>query len=295
MRRLWIERRKASAAAATAMNVYIEDPEEGDVIINDIPCRKLGVVKNGRKKRFTIEEDARKLFVVHKVGKKEHPFVQLSEGRDDVFVSGTARKKLFQGKSFWVEGMEEVPAQKNPGATKRLGTVILVLAILLGIGGGIFAGWKISDRLLNRESVTVSEAADKTFTAAGMEITLTDAFSEGSVPGYTACYSSDAVSVYVLREGFDSFEGFADMTVAGYGTMVLGNNGLLDTVELKEEGDRASFEHRYAAGDREYAYHCVLLKGPDAFWLVQIAVPGEAEESYAADVSRWAKSISFAD
>lgn len=295
MRRLWIERRKASAAAATAMNVYIEDPEEGNVIINDIPCRKLGAVKNGRKKRFTIEEDARKVFIVHKVGKKEHPFVQLEEGWDDVFISGTARKKLFQGKSFWVEGMEEVPAQKDPKAAKRLGTLILVLSILLGIGGGIFAGWKISDRLLNGQSVAAAEAADKTFAAAGLEITLTDAFSEGSVPGYAACYTSGAATVYVLREGFDSFEGFADMTLAGYGTMVLGNNGLLDSVELKEEGDRAFFEHRYAAGDREYAYHCVLLKGSDAFWLVQIAVPGEAEAEYAADVSRWAKSISLAD
>ena len=295
MRRLWIERRKASAAAATAMNVYIEAPEEGDVIINDIPCRKLGVVKNGRKKRFTIEEDARKVFIVHKVGKKEHPFVQLEEGWDDVFISGTARKKLFRGKSFWVEGMEEVPVQKDPKAAKRLGTLILVLAILLGIGGGVFAGWKISDRLLNGESVVAADAADRTFSAAGLEITLTDAFSEGSVPGYTACYTSGAASVYILREGFDSFEGFADMTLAGYGTMVLGNNGLLDSVELKEEGDRAFFEHHYAAGDREYAYHCVLLKGSDAFWLVQIAVPGEAEADYAADVSRWAKSISLAD
>ena len=171
--------------------------------------------------------------------------------------------------------------------------MILVLAILLGIGGGVFAGWKISDRLLN--STSAAAAAEKTFSVDQLRLTLTDAFAEGTVPGYTACYSSGDVSVYVLREGFDAFEGFGDMSVAGYGTMVLANNGLADAVELTEEGDRACFDHRNAAGSGDYAYHCVLLKGSDAFWLVQFAVPGEMEEAYAADVDRWAKSISFAN
>lgn len=294
MRRLWIERRKASAAAMTAMNVYIEDPDQGDTEINGILCRKLGAVKNGQKKRFSVDEDARKIFVVRKPGQKEYPFVQLPEGRDDVFITGAVRKTPSLGKVFWAEGMEEVSVEKDPRRGKRLAALVLAAAILLVIGGGVFAGWKISDRLLNGQ--TVAQTADKTFAAAGMEITLTDAFSEGTVPGYTACYASGEVSVYVLREGFDAFEGFADLSLAGYATMVLGNNGLTDTVALKEEESRVTFDHRYTAADgREYAYHCVVMRDSDAFWLVQFAVHGEAEAEYASDIGRWAQSITFAD
>lgn len=290
MRRLWIKRHKASAGRMTAMNVYIEDPEQGEVTINGIPCRKLGEVKNGRKMRFSVEEDARKIFVVRKAGGKgEQPFVQLEDGRDDIFLSGRV-----SGRGFRFDGMEETSAGEKQRRGRGLGTVILVIAILLGIAGGIFAGWKISNALLNNGSDAAAE--EKTFAAAGMEITLTEDFAEGTVPGYTACYASGEVSVYVLREGFDAFEGFADLSLAGYATMVLGNNGLTDTVQLKEEESRVSFDHRYTAADgREYAYHCIVMKGSDAFWLVQFAVPGEAEAEYASDIGRWAQSITLAD
>ena len=47
MRNLTIRRVKSFVASLAAMNVYIEDPMANDLVINGIPCRKLGWIKDG--------------------------------------------------------------------------------------------------------------------------------------------------------------------------------------------------------------------------------------------------------
>ncbi len=51
MRNLTILRRKKAAAALGKMKVYIEDPFSNELDIKDVPCRKLGELKNGVEKK----------------------------------------------------------------------------------------------------------------------------------------------------------------------------------------------------------------------------------------------------
>jgi hypothetical protein len=294
MRRLWIQRHKAAAAGLMAMKVYIEDPENGDTTINGVLCRKLGLLKNGRKAHFTIGEESRKVFVVaDKVSRNLYnEFIQLPEGRDDIFLSGRNYLQPFSGNPFRFDGVEEESVLENRKRVVGVGSVVLVIAILLGIAGGIAAGVLISRSLMEAKATPPTA---KVFSVEGMEITLTDRFALMQAEGATAGFSGDDAVVYVLREDFDAFEGFAELSLAGYGTMVLENNGLADAVTLQEEGDMAVFEYLFTQEDSaaSYYYYCVARKGTDAFWLVQFAVPAQEQEIYQSVFPHWAQTITL--
>lgn len=296
MRRLWIQRRKAAAASLMAMKVYIEDPESGDTDINGVLCRKLGLLKNGRKAHFTIGEESRKVFVVaDKVSRNLYnEFVQLPEGRDDIFLSGRNYLRPSSGNPFRFDGTEEEEVLENRKRVAGIGSVILVIAILMGIAGGAAAGVLISRKLIQAKT---PPAVAKVFAAEGMEITLTDRFVTVPVDGVTAGYRSEDAAVYVLREDFSAFEGFGDLSVAGYGTMVLENNGLTDQVTLREEDDSVSFEYLYTQEETgaSFYYYCAAHKASDAFWLVQFAAPAQKQPLYEGVFPQWANTIKLED
>ena len=64
MRMLTIKRTKSFIACLAKMKVYIEDSSSTEIVINDVPCRKLGVLKNGEEKQFEIDEKEAKVFVI---------------------------------------------------------------------------------------------------------------------------------------------------------------------------------------------------------------------------------------
>lgn len=294
MRRLWIQRHKAAAASLVAMKVYIEDPENGDTDINGVLCRKLGLLKNGRKARFTIGEEARKVFVVADKASRNlyNEFAQLPEGQEDVFLSGRNYLKPFSGNPFRFDGAEEEVVSENRKRVSGIGKVILITAILLGIAGGAAAGVLISKMLIRAE---VPQVAAKVFTVEDMQITLTDGFAPMPGEGFAAGFCSEDAVVYVLRESFDAFEGFGEMSLAGYGTMVLENNRLADRVTLREEGDSVSFEYLYTqeGTGSEFYYYCVAQKGTDAFWLVQFAAPAQKQSLYEGVFPQWAQTVTL--
>ena len=292
MRRLWIKRHKAAAASLVAMKVYIEDPENGDTDINGVLCRKLGSVKNGKKVHFNIGEEALKVFVVaDKVSRNVYnEFVQLPEGWEDVFLSGRNYLSPFSGNPFRFDGVQQEAVKENRKRVANAGKIILILAVLLGIGGGIGAGVLISNRLLRQEE---APAVAQVFAADGMEITLTDRFAPVAAEGYTAGYSSEDAAVYVLRESFDAFDGFGELSLAGYATMVLESNGIADKVELREDGDTVNFAYLYTQEEKDasFYYYCTVRKGTDSFWLVQFVAPAREQELYAGVFPHWAKTF----
>ncbi len=276
MRRLWIRRHKNGGGKLT---VYIEDLETGDVTINGLPCRKLGELADGQHKRYTIGQDAVKVFLTAgKIG-ENMPFRQIPEGQDDIFLSG---KK--QGKTFRYDDAEEEDPSFSPKKGGWLAKVILVIAILLGLAAGFFAGRMITEMVLSGRE---TPAVEKSFICQDLTITLTDRFRETEVDGYTACYASGDAAVFALREPFDAKEGFGDLSVVEYGTMVLTNNALAKTVTLEDDGGMIVFRYESSG----YWYYTVLLKGTDAFWMVQFTALTENAQAYMQIFRQWAQGI----
>lgn len=294
MRRLWIERQKAWAGCLAKMKVYIEDHENGDIIIHDLPCRKLGEVKNGQQKHFAISEDAAKVFVVaDKISRNVYnEFVRIPAGREDVFLTGRNHLKPFSGNPFRFDGVTDEEVLENRKRVGRKGSVLLLAAVVVGILAGAIGGGLIGTAMILNDS---QPAQLETYAVQGMQITLTDEFEKLDMTGYTACYSTADTAVFLLREDFSLMEGLADLSLEEYGAMVLANNGFDQTAVLRREAGLTVFDYEYTnpnSGDT-FFYYTVITKGPDAFWMIQFSAPAKNAQKMIPTFQQWAKTVTF--
>ena len=286
MRTLTIKRTKSFVACLGKMKVYIEDSSSSEIVINDVPCRKLGVLKNGEEKQFTIDEKEAKVFVIADKVSKDfcNDFYQIPAGDEDVYLSGKNNFNPANGNAFRFDGVEDETILKNRKKGTKMGLIVLIAAI---IGGGILGigigGMIVSD----------ANAKEKVFSTSGMEITLNTSFSEQDVEGFTQCYGSQNIAVFVIKEDFTLLEGFQDYSIEEYGNLVIENSGLSDEVQLKQQDGLTYFEFQYTnpEDNTAYDYLGMVYKGPDAFWLIQFAVTEENAEKYREQIFEWAQSV----
>lgn len=120
------------------------------------------------------------------------------------------------------------------------------------------------------------------FSKAGLTVTLTDAFYEKEHMGYTTCFLSDEIAVFLLKEEYTLFEN-TDFSSASsleeYAGLVWNANRFTGNVPLVTDGDLKYFEYDYSANGNDYTYRTYVFKAADAFWLVQFA---SLTDSYAA-------------
>ena len=142
MRKLTITRRKTFVASLMKMKIYIEDHSAGDTLINGIPCRKIGDFKNGEEKTFEIGEEAAKVFVIADKLSKNYcnEFYAISEGQEDIFLSGKNYFNPANGNAFRFDNneSEEVLANRKRGTS--VGLIVLIIAIIIGAVAGYFIG-----------------------------------------------------------------------------------------------------------------------------------------------------------
>lgn len=116
------------------MKIYIEDHVAGETLINDIPCRKIGDLKNGEEKTFEIEERSAKIFVIiDKLSKNYcNEFYELPEGQEDVFLSGKNHFNLANGNAFRFDNNENETVLQNRKRGTRKGMIVLIVAVIVG-------------------------------------------------------------------------------------------------------------------------------------------------------------------
>ncbi|MBP3321841.1 MAG: hypothetical protein J6M12_05770 [Clostridia bacterium] len=163
---------------------------------------------------------------------------------------------------------------------KRIVATVLVLAALFA-----FASCNILQEL------KPYEAEDKVFEKAGLSLTLTEAFEETSYEGYTVCYEALFSAVYVLKEPFSAIEGFENYTIDQYEDLVLQANASKNPTSSTLDGTPV-MEYSWENTDLgvTYRYFAIMLKGEDAFWLVQFTCAQEYYEEYKPYFEKWAKT-----
>lgn len=118
---------------------------------------------------------------------------------------------------------------------------------------------------------------EKKFTKEEMTITLTKGFKETEMAGYTACYDSNKVAVFVLREAKSDFAEIEDMSLLDYAELVRKANS--SRLPSEVGFDRSGFYFEYSAYNSEegktYKYYTTLHESKEAFWLVQFAASTE--------------------
>lgn len=289
MRNLTIKRKKTFVASLGKLKIYIEDPNASEITVDNIPCRKLGEIKNGEEETFQIEENSVKVFAIFDKLSKNYcnEFYQLPEGQDDIVLSGKCKYNPANGNAFRFDGndCEEVIANRKRNTKK--GLVVLIVAIIVGS----IVGYLLTGNLFSND-----KASEKTFSASGMSITLTDEFTQSEFEGYTATYGSENVAVIALKEDYSLMEELRDYTIKEYIELVVQASNLT-SVQIKTAGELTYFEYEATNPSTEdtYRYFSYVYKTNDSFWLIQFATLSEDADKYDNQIAEWAKSVKFAD
>ncbi len=287
MRNLTIKREKSFVGSLAKIKVYIEDPTSNEMRINDVPCRKIGDLKNGEEKTFQIDEQEVKIYVIADKLSKNYcnEFYQLPAGQENVFLSGKNKFNPANGNAFRFDNNEskETIASRKRGTRK--GLLILIIAAIIGA----VVGYSITSGLFSDKTPDA-----KDFSYNGMSIRLTDEFIKTDIENYTVAYDSKNVAVFALKEAFALADGFQNYTLEQYGNLVLKNNNL-SASELQNLDGLTEFEYEFTNPNTKdtYTYFSFVYKADDAFWLVQFAMLTENVDEYRAQILEWAKTVSF--
>ena len=134
------------------------------------------------------------------------------------------------------------------------------------------------------------------FSKAGMTVTLTEEFYEKEHMGYTTCFLSDDIAVFVLKEEYTLFENTdfsSASTLEEYAGLVWNANQFTGNVPLTTDGDLKYFEYDYTANGNSYTYRTYVFKSADAFWLVQFASLSEHYEALSRTMHGYAATVRF--
>lgn len=284
MRNLTLKRRKSFVGCLAKMKIYIEDPTANELIINGVPCRKLGDLKNGEEKTFSIGEQAAKIFVIADTLSRGfcNEYYSLPAGQEDISLSGQNKLNPASGNAFRFDGNESEGIAENRKKGNKKGLIILIIAALIGMAVGFGA-----------TSLLLSPSEQR-FSAEEMSITLTNEFRETEAANYTAAYDSRNVAVFALKESFSLAEGFEDLTLKEYADLVKQANNLRSAKTQTENG-LTYFEYDFTNPEtkEEYHYFSYVYKADDAFWLIQFTTLTNNRDTYAPKISAWAQSVTF--
>lgn len=289
MRNLTIKRTKSFVGCLGKIKVYIEDPASNEITINHTACRKIGDLKNGEEKTFQIEEHAAKVFVIADTLSKDYcnEYYQLSDGQEDIFLSGKNRFNPANGNAFQFDNNKSKEIVINRKLGTRKGLIVLLSCIVVGL---ILGQWFIPDLFSDKTPKM------KTFSADKMTITLTDEFRKTNMENFTVVYDSKAVAVFALKEEFILVDGFADYTLEQYADLVIQANNL-SSVQIKTVDGLTGFQYDVTKSETNetYRFFTYVYKTNDAFWCVQFATQTKNVEAYESQITQWAKSIAFSN
>ncbi len=134
MRKLTIKRKKSFVGCLAKIKVYIEDQMSSELTINGVPCRKLGVIKNGKEKTFEIEDEAAKVYVIADKMSKDYcnEFYQLEDGEEDIRLTGKNHFSPSKGNPFYFDGNNDPEALENRKKNKKKSKKLILTCFIVG-------------------------------------------------------------------------------------------------------------------------------------------------------------------
>ena len=277
MRNLIIQRKSASTGRFAKMNVYIEDAKSGEITLNDLPCRKIGVLKNDDIKTFSITEEATKIIVVanqeEKTGYLE--VYSLEEGSEDIVLSG---ETIFGRNGKFVFKFDSKNNQINPKSIKTrvilkrtLVRVLIMALCVLGL----------------RSCVPTPQA----FSYGGVNITLTTAFERKANDDYVAKYLYSKAGVFIDKK-IQASE-YKGISTKEYAEKLIANMET-DATVTKNQNGLVMFQYETNPGQKDALTHFVYCYNDfPYFWTVDFIVFSKNADSYREKIDEWANSVSF--
>ncbi len=289
MRNLTIKREKSFVACLAKANVYVHDELTGDTKINGDKCYKLGSLKNGEEKTFTIGDEETKIYVVaDKLSMKlTNEVCYIPAGYENVYLMGECKYNPIGGNNFRFHGMTDPRVLANRKKSTRKFGVFFALCIIVGIVLGFWSGY---DAPVYGKDGEPCEFVDE----SGVVITLTDSFEKiDTEAGFT--YGTNDAVVFGGETEFSAMEGLEDYSLKEYGELLIEKNGW-DTDVKKENGITYYLYEVYVENEgANYLYMATLYKTEDSFWTITFAIDEAQYEEYKPLFFEWAKSVQFVE
>ncbi len=286
MRNLTLCRVKSFVGCLAKMKVYVEDPEAGELDINGVLCRKIGELKNGEKKTFSITEREVKVYVIAGKSSRNYcnDYCTIPEGTEDVVLTGKNRYNPASGNAFRFDGEHGDDVKQNRKKGFRKGLVILIASCLVGLVVGVVLG-KLPFLL----------QVPETFGTDEMQITLHSGFQKVEQQNMYACYGTEEVAVFVIKETAAEVPELEGMTVEAYGQMLLDLNQFDKSIVMQSLEGLTYFEYLSSNPEtgEDWYYFSVVYQSQDAYWLVQFATLEKNIDKYAQSFVQWAQSVAF--
>lgn len=289
MRNLTIKREKSFVGCLTKANVYVHDELTGDTKINGDKCYKLGALKNGEEKTFTIGDEETKIYVVaDKLSMKLTSEVcYIPAGYENVYLMGECKYNPFGGNNFRFHGMTDPRVLANrKKSTKKFGVFLAICCIIGGVSG-FFSAY---DPPAYGKDGEPYEFVDE----SGVIITLNDTFEKIDTNATFSYGTNDAV-VFGHKAEFSASEGLEDYTLEEYAEESIKFNEL-DAEVKKENGITYYLYKMYVDNEgAEYYYFAALYKTEDAFWTITFAIDEAQYDEYKPLFLEWANSVQFVE
>ena len=281
MRKVYLTRDKSFVGCLGKLNVYVEDLNNPETVIADIPCRKVCKIANGETVNFDIsDEETRVVVIADKLSKNLcNDYYRIPAGVSDVEIGGKCTYNPGAGNPFRFHGVTDEDILANRKRSGRKGLITMLIAVVVGFIIG-FVGtmdtWFVNDRV---------------FTADDFEITLTTQFSEDYEDG-TYYFGSRDCSVAVTVFNFDEYAGIAQMSELEFLNLLKTNEIFTLSAELKNvEGLLVVEEQAESNMGDIRSYFTVFEKSDDAFYIFEFGSENDKYEEYRTQFIGWAKTI----
>lgn len=288
MRNLTIKRNKSFVGCLATIQVYIEDPNQPDIVINGVPCRMLGALRNGQEATYQVGDQSARVFVVADALSRNYAndCYRLSEGHEDIYITGSNKLRVGLGNMLFFDNNDSEEAIAHHKQNNKKGWLLIIAVVIVSMAVGVIAAMTGLS--------TGGTSAPREFNDAGMSITLTGKFRKQAHSGFTVSYISDDVIMFGAEEKFSLLAGLEDYTLREYAEAIIEGNDIKDCrVNVTDGLTWFEYKEYVTSSKTDFVYKAFVFKTDEAFWLIQFAASEEQMPEYSEDILQWAKSISF--
>lgn len=284
MRTLTILRRKSFAACLAKTHIYVEDSAAADeVLIQNVPCSKLGTLKNGEEKCFSVAEQELRIFAIADLASRDYccEMIRIPAGTEAVSLTGQHHFGPASGNAFRFDGNESEEAGAIREAGRKKGKRVVAAALIVGAVAGVFGGFFGVRGLLGKNRTP----QPKDFQLDHLTVTLNDTFRLHRYDDGCFAESRDTL-VFSIDLPYSENEELRDCTMEELTELLVNPDE-----EIRTENGQTCFFYLTEEDGSVSANYDYMYQTDSAVVLLCVEIPAGKAEEMEPEIAGWAGTV----